>query len=249
MYCQSCQTKLSPRDQSCPTCGRRVSESRDLGGGSGDAESKSFPLPPAQAVDEDSQSSMKPVTDSPRKPAPSRSASSSKSRESAPPKRREAKPEPRRGGRRKAARPEPTPAPAEEAGAGFGLRPRDVLGLLAEKPSLIEPGLEIHSEDGEDIGIGFPTAIGDIDLLARDDSGGWVIVCVAEPDQGKDIVADLLQRIGWVRRHLGQSGEEVRGIVLLDEMPDDLGYAAAAVSDTVEFKLYQLELTFESVIL
>jgi hypothetical protein len=31
-------------------------------------------------------------------------------------------------------------------------------------------------------------------------------------------------------------------------LPDDLGYAAAAVSDTVEFRLYQMALTLEPVI-
>ena len=75
------------------------------------------------------------------------------------------------------------------------------------------------------------------------------MILVAEPNRGKELVGDLLQRIGWVRRHLGTSGEEVRGIVLLDSLPDELGYAAAAVADTVEFKIYRLELTFEPVIL
>jgi hypothetical protein len=37
-------------------------------------------------------------------------------------------------------------------------------------------------------------------------------------------------------------------MVLLDALPDDLGYAAAAVADTVEFKMYQLALSLEPVI-
>lgn len=119
--------------------------------------------------------------------------------------------------------------------------------MLIDQPGLIEDGLEVYSEKGELVGVGYSTAVGDIDVLARDDAGGWVVVCIPD-SKGKDIVSDLLQRMGWVRRHLGQSGEEVRGIVLLDELPDDLGYAAAAVSDSVEFKLYQMALTLESVI-
>jgi hypothetical protein len=75
-----------------------------------------------------------------------------------------------------------------------------------------------------------------------------VVIAVAEPDEGKELVGDLLQRMGWVRRHLGKSGQEVRGMVLLDALPDDLGYAAAAVADTVEFKMYQLALSLEPVI-
>ena len=64
---------------------------------------------------------------------------------------------------------------------------------------------------------------------------------------GKELVGDLLQLMGWVRKHLGAKGQEVRGIVLLESLPEDLGYAAAAVANTVEFKRYQLALTFESV--
>jgi len=120
--------------------------------------------------------------------------------------------------------------------------------MLVDKPTMIEDGLEIYSEDGKRVGASFSTAVGEIDMLARDDAGGWVVVMVPDIEAGKDIVSDLLQRMGWVRRHLGQSGEEVRGIVLLDALPDDLGYAAAAVSDSVEFKIYQMELTLESVI-
>ena len=119
--------------------------------------------------------------------------------------------------------------------------------LLVDRPEIIEDGLSVYTKDGEPVGAGFSTAVGDIDLLARDDSGGWVVVAVPEPDLGKEIVGDLLQRMGWVRRHLAKAGAEVRGIVLLETLPDDLGYAAAGVADSVEFKLYKMALTLESV--
>jgi hypothetical protein len=173
--------------------------------------------------------------------APSKQSSASKQ------KPKGAKKDRRKGDRREPSAPAPVHEPEVEE--GIGTRAPDVVALIVEQPSLIEPGLEIYSEDGETTGVGYGTAVGEIDLLARDDAGAWVVILVAEPNPGKDLVSDLLQRIGWVRRHLGSSGEEVRGIVLLDSLPDDLGYAAAAVADTVEFKLYQLQLTFEPVIL
>ena len=214
MYCQSCQTKLSPRDQRCPTCGRRVSASHDLGAGSsapGDSQA-SYPLPPVTSLEEDSMSQTQP-----KKPK----ARVEKSK---------------RGGARAAA-PDPR------------LRPLDIVQVLEHQPSLIEPGLEVYREDGEAKGAGYPTEVGDIDLLARDDAGAWVVIQVAQPDRGKELVGELLQRMGWVRRHLGSPGAEVRGIVLLESLPEDLGYAAAAVAGTVEFKLYRLQLDFEAVIL
>jgi hypothetical protein len=229
MYCQSCRTKLSPRDKSCPTCGRRITGNPELGAGTSneDSGSKSFPLPPAQALDEDSMPDTRPPKEA-SKEAPAAM------------EKREGRSERRGRASRKAA------ASASPSGLGR----EEILRILIDQPGLVEPGLQVYvDEKGKAIGAGYPTAVGEIDLLARDDSGSWVVIAVAEPDQGKEIVSDLLQRMGWVRRHLGQSGDEVRGIVLLDQMPDDLGYAASAVSDSVEFKLYQMQLTFEAVIL
>lgn len=236
MYCQSCQTKLTPRDKRCPSCGRGVAASRDLGAGSsasGDSQAN-YPLPPASSLEEDSMSET-----------PSRKPKASRASAKAPKKSGGHR---RKGGDRRKA-PDPTPVENSEPQQGFALPPQGIVGLLARQPSLLEPGLEVYSEDGQVSGVGYSTEVGEIDLLARDDAGGWVVIQLAEPGCGKEIVGDLLERIGWVRRHLGASGGEVRGIVLLDSLPDDLGYAAAAVADTIEFKLYQLELTFESVIL
>jgi hypothetical protein len=53
--------------------------------------------------------------------------------------------------------------------------------------------------------------------------------------------------MGWVRKHLSAEGQEVRAVVLVDSIPEDLGYAAAAVSDTVEFKVYRVGLTIEKI--
>ncbi|MCH7643640.1 MAG: hypothetical protein IH974_02305 [Myxococcales bacterium] len=144
-----------------------------------------------------------------------------------------------------AKKPAPKPRSAEPK---FELSPDGIRDLLIARPELIEEGLCLHT-DGDDAGSGarFETSVGKIDLLARDDAAGWVIVLVAESGQGKELIGDLLQLMGWVRKHLSDEEQEVRGIVLVDSVPEDLGYAAAAVSDTVEFKLYRVGLTFEKV--
>ena len=43
----------------------------------------------------------------------------------------------------------------------------------------------------------------------------------------KAYVAEVLQRIGWVRKHVGEGERTVRGIVLCEGAPEDLGYAAS----------------------
>jgi len=87
--------------------------------------------------------------------------------------------------------------------------------------------------------------VGEIDLLARDAAGGFVVVMIAERGQGEDSIAEVLQRIGWVRKHLAKGTERVRGILLMDQPPESLSYAAAAVADTIAFKTYRMSLCFE----
>ena len=144
-----------------------------------------------------------------------------------------------------AKKPAPKPRSAEP---NFELSPDGIRDLLIARPELIEEGLCLYTDgDGAESGARFKTSVGKIDLLARDAAAGWVIVLVAESGQGKELIGDLLQLMGWVRKHLSAEEQEVRGIVLVDSVPEDLGYAAAAVADTVEFKLYRVGLTFEKI--
>lgn len=137
---------------------------------------------------------------------------------------------------------------SRSAEPSFDLSPEGIRDLLIARPEMIEEGLRIHTgRDGGASGARLATSVGRIDLLARDAASGWVIVLVAESDQGKELVGDLLQLMGWVRKHLSAEGQEVRAIVLVDEIPEGLGYVAAAVSDSVEFKRYQVGLTLEKV--
>jgi len=162
-------------------------------------------------------------------------------------KPKETKNQPRSTARktRSAERPAPTPSSAEP---NFELSPDGIRDLLIARPELIEEGLRAYTDaDGAASGARFETSVGNIDLLARDAAAGWVVVIVAESDWGKELVGDLLQLVGWVRKHLSAEGQEIRAVVLVDSVPEDLGYAAAAVSDTVEFKLYRVGLTLEKI--
>ncbi len=120
--------------------------------------------------------------------------------------------------------------------------------MLARQPELLEPGLNIVTDEkGRLVGSGYATDVGTIDLLARDAKGGLVVVTVAESGQGEEVVAEMLQRIGWVRKNLVKGKQKVRGIVVLEQVPKNLSYAAAAVADTIAFKTYWVALTFGDV--
>lgn len=148
------------------------------------------------------------------------------------------------GGRRSGDR-----TPGETAPAGALPMDADQLRhLIGEHPELLEPGLRVLGEEGRrQLGIGYGTEVGEIDLLARTESGDWVVVMVAAGSPGPQVVSDVLHRVGWVRKHLCEEDESVRAILLLDRVDDELGYAAAAVADTVSFKTWKVSIRFDSV--
>ena len=124
--------------------------------------------------------------------------------------------------------------------------PDSVREMLGGRPELLETGLRVHTDaQGKAVGVDFASEVGEIDLLGRDAAGSYVVVMVAGQGQGEDYIAEVLQRIGWVRKHLATGSEKVRGILLMDQAPESLSYAAAAVADTVTFKTYRMSLCFE----
>jgi hypothetical protein len=224
MYCETCHERLKSGARRCPSCGHAAKGGRDLGSASvrDTANPTSYSLPPAPTLVE-------------KEPKAVEARAETKKPQVRPPVQ---KPEPVK-----------KPAPRSSGGApSFDLSPDGIRDLLIAHPELIEEGLTVHTKDGGGAsGARFETSVGKIDLLARDRSAGWVVIMVADSGQGKELISDMLQLIGWVRKHLSSEGQEVRGIVLVDSVPEGLGYAAAAVAHTIEFARYRIGVTLEKV--
>jgi hypothetical protein len=141
------------------------------------------------------------------------------------------------------------PAPGAPAPGGSPMGPAGLRALLADQPELLEPGLRVYRDEaGNAVGVDYATGVGTIDLLASDGRGNLVAVMIPEKSRGEeDLVADVLQRIGWLRKHLCDARQQARAIVLVEEPPASLPYAAAAVADTVVFKTFRVALVFEDV--
>ena len=137
-------------------------------------------------------------------------------------------------------------ADEEAAGSGFALDAAGLRDMLALRPEMLEPGLRVVKDTkGNPAGAGYATDVGEIDLLAQDKRKDFVVLMVAEPGQAQAILGEVLQRVGWVHKHLAKGKRKVRGIVILDEDNADLSYSAAAVADTIEFKTYRVGVTFQ----
>ena len=126
-----------------------------------------------------------------------------------------------------------------------GLSTKRVRETLAAEPELLEAGMRLHRDERMLTDGTYTTDVGDIDLLAVDDAGALVVVLIPDDDKDSELVSEILSRIGWVTKHIGEPGQEVRGLVLLRSEPEDLGYAAAAVASSVSFKTYRMSLVLE----
>lgn len=238
MNCSACGTRVGGSDRNCPNCGRSLAGMSRRGSPSSSSSSSGT----------DAGKSLGSLSPSSAQiPSMRKGLRQSEEPEVEPSGSKDRRVRPRRGRRKSdtvAASPEPECIPADPEAPNLGCE--EIRGVLHEIPDRLEEGLSIFTDaKGQPVGVDFSTDVGLIDLLAIDAAGGLVAVLV-EPDEaeGKDLVTVALERVGWIRKHVAEEGQEVRAMVLLEILPEGLQYTAAAVAETVSFKTYRLEVTF-----
>ena len=103
----------------------------------------------------------------------------------------------------------------------------DLRHLLVRNLSLIEPGLVLYRDKNGNEGDEYHTAVGDIDVLAVDAKGDFVVFELKISRGSDATVGQLLRYIGWVQKQLALD-KKVRGIILANEIDEKLRYAAGA---------------------
>jgi hypothetical protein len=235
LLCKSCNTRFEDGKSACPSCGRRIFVSiKEAPRASGD----SGPVSLASAV---AAAAVAPAAANELSGNELDLGEVDVLAEAALPEaalelKREVPAKPRARARRL----EPEPGPAV-----FHLSAAQVRTLVVEQPTLLEPDLSIYRDPKSGtLGVDLSTPVGRIDLLARDGDGTLVVVAVPDPRDTDSLIADMLARIGYVRKHYASDKKAVRGIVVIEEIPEELSYTAAGVSQTVSFKAYRVALTF-----
>lgn len=226
LLCKSCNTRFERGRSACPNCGRKTfAPIADSVAKPSEVEKRPLAEPPSSPDASDTEVDLELHEVDVLAAAVEPSAAEELKRET-----------PARPGRNLLREPGP---------AVLHLSSAQVRTLVAEQPTLLEPKLSIYSDEkGHDVGLDFPTPVGTIDLLARSPDGSFVVVMVPEPGDTDTLVPEILARVGYVRKHVAASRKPVRGIVVIDEIPEELAYAAAGVSQTVAFKTYRVALTF-----
>jgi len=122
---------------------------------------------------------------------------------------------------------------------------RDLQNFLAKNLSVIEPGLRLFHK-GDDTGIEFPAGGRSIDILAIDTQNCFVVIELKVSKGYDRAVGQLLRYMGWIKKHLAEPGQFVRGIIVAREISEDLRYACSCVP-TVALREYQLSVTMRQV--
>ena len=138
--------------------------------------------------------------------------------------------------------------PAEE-GASFGLE-RHLHDFLRDNWERTEFGKDwsLEVEEGEpDSGYEYPTAVGQIDLLAKHRNGrDYLVIELKRGQTSDDTLGQILRYMGWVEAKLLQSGESVQGLIIARSPDDKLRYALRRVTD-VQLKLYEVSFRLQDV--
>ena len=125
----------------------------------------------------------------------------------------------------------------------FGLE-RHLHEFLRDNWDDIELGQdwEIYKEPGDDeAGYEYPCDVGRIDILAKNRvKPTWLVVELKRNQTSDQTVGQLLRYIGWVKRHLADTGDEVYGMIISRQVDDALRYTLVTLPN-VEFRLYEVE--------
>jgi len=236
LLCKSCNTRFEDGKTACPSCGRRIFVSMKETPKPGDSGPVSLAaaLSAAAKVEAPPNELSGSEIDLGEVDVLAEAVEPEAVKELEQKREVPAKPRPR------SRKLEPEPGPAV-----FHLSAAQVRTLVVEQPSLLEPDLSIYRDAKSGVvGVDLRTPVGAIDLLARDREGSFVVVSVPDPRDVESLMSEMLARIGYVRKHFAIDKRPVRGIVVIEEIPEELAYAAAGVSQTISFRAYRVALTF-----
>lgn len=114
-----------------------------------------------------------------------------------------------------------------------GIYERDIESLIAERLEVLEEGLEL-------VGRQFETPVGRIDLLCKDTHGNHVVVELKSfAAKTSEVVDQITRYMGYIRTHLASRRQLVRGIIVVGQVDENLGYAIVPIPN-LEIRTFQV---------
>jgi hypothetical protein len=122
---------------------------------------------------------------------------------------------------------------------------RDLQNYLVKNLNDLEKGLKVYEFEGIS-GVEYPAGGRLIDILAIDKENNFVVVELKVSKGYDRVVGQVLRYIAWVKKHVAEPGQHVRGIIVSREISDDLKLAVSQVNG-VKLVEYELSLTFRDI--
>lgn len=112
--------------------------------------------------------------------------------------------------------------------------------LIKNLGTFKERNLHLYIDDNERDGREYPTEVGPIDILAKDDYGNFIVFELKLSRGADKALGQLLRYMGWVKKHLA-NGKEVVGIIVANKMDTKIKYAVSMIP---EVSLWEYEMNF-----
>ncbi len=134
---------------------------------------------------------------------------------------------------------------SDAAGQAFGLEYQLRDFLAQNLPSVDIDGSRLTlfvDVTGRD-GIEYPTAVGPIDILAKDEAGGFVVFELKRARTADKALGQLARYMGWVKHTIGRDAT-VRGVIVAREIDARIRYGASVIPGVSLFE-YAVQFTLQ----
>lgn len=121
----------------------------------------------------------------------------------------------------------------------------DLRDFLAQHLDKLEKGLVLYKDEQGRAGMEYPVENGRTDILARDSKGDFLVVELKVSQGRSKTLGQLLYYKAWVERYLSH-GNNVRGIIVAKEIPEDLKLAASQARDIALYE-YDLQVSLRPI--
>jgi hypothetical protein len=91
----------------------------------------------------------------------------------------------------------------------------------------------------------YPTLVGPIDILAKDQNGNYVVIELKKGRSSDRVFGQITRYIGWVKENLSPHNPNVRGIIVGSPIEDRLVYSKKGLNNIERVKLKEFSFYFK----